>query len=99
MSDNESYCPECGSGDSEGQLGHATGCSLKDKWPKTSTIDGHRILYYVGKQRPALTDEQVREIAERHSVSVWESKIIGNHDVRRAIEAAIREAIGRGERG
>lgn len=45
--------------------------------------------------RPALTDEQVREIAGGWCIA-WYDADDGELTVRAAIEAAIREAIGRG---
>lgn len=45
---------------------------------------------------PAITDEQVREIAEKWALA-WQ--INNGVSIISCIEAAIREAIGRGERG
>lgn len=47
---------------------------------------------------PPLTDEQVREIAKKYS-AIWNDPRVVRYSVKEAIESAIREAMGRGERG
>lgn len=65
----------------------------KDGGAVLSGLASYTVPAYI---RPVLTDEQVREIAEKWSRAWMQDKEIKHVE---AMESAIREAIGRGERG
>lgn len=74
-----------------------------DQWTQGQTFnagsEGWRVVCAVlaaEVRRGALTDEQVREIAEKWSRAWMQDKEIKHVE---AMESAIREAMGRGERG